>query len=77
MDRLLFGHLRIMGTVMKSRPPEVKQAMVRRFRERWLDAFARGELKPIVDSVFPLAQAAEAHRRMESNQNIGKIILAC
>ncbi len=75
MDRLLFNHLQIMGTVMKSRPPEVKQAMVRRFRDRWLDAFASGAIKPIVDSVYPLAQAAEAHRRMEANLNIGKIML--
>ncbi|WP_454688778.1 NAD(P)H-quinone oxidoreductase [Achromobacter aloeverae] len=75
MDRLLFGHLQIMGTVMKSRPPAVKQAMVRRFRERWLDAFARGDIEPVIDSVFPLARAADAHRRMEANLNVGKIML--
>lgn len=75
MDKLLFSHLQIMGTVMKSRPPHVKHAMVRRFRERWLDRFQESGLSPIVDSVFPLAQAADAHRRMEANQNVGKIIL--
>lgn len=32
-------------------------------------------LKPIIDSVFPLARAADAHRRMESNESVGKIIL--
>jgi NADPH:quinone reductase len=49
--------------------------MVRRFCERWLDRFAPGVLEPVVDSVFPLAEAAAAHRRMEANQNVGKIIL--
>jgi NADPH2:quinone reductase len=75
LDRLLYRHLQIMGTVMKSRTPAVKQAMVGRFAERWLRGFPGNGLAPVVDSVFPLAQAADAHRRMESNRNVGKIIL--
>lgn len=75
LDRLLYRHLRLMGTVMKSRPPEVKQAMSRRFRERWLDRFGPGGLMPVVDSVYPLERAAEAHRRMEAGLNVGKIVL--
>ncbi|HEY1998260.1 NAD(P)H-quinone oxidoreductase [Paraburkholderia sp.] len=75
LERLLYGHLQIIGTVMKSRPQHVKHAMVRRFREHWLDQFKEDGLTPVVDSVFPLAQAADAHRRMESNLSVGKIIL--
>lgn len=80
MDLLVTRHLQIMGTVMKSRTAEGKQEMVRRFRDRWLDGkagshFAPGVLEPVVDSVFPLADAAQAHRRMEANLNVGKIIL--
>lgn len=75
MDLLLYRHLQIFGTVMKSRPPEVKQAMVRRFAERWLDALAAGTIRPVIDSSYPLAQAAQAHRRMESGQSVGKILL--
>jgi putative PIG3 family NAD(P)H quinone oxidoreductase len=75
LDRILFRHLRIIGTVMKSRPQEVKQAMVSRFRERWLDRFTDGSLKPIVDCALPLARAADAHRRMETGQAFGKIVL--
>ena len=45
------------------------------FREQVLPLLESGVIKPIVDSVFPLADAAEAHRRMESNQNWGKIVL--
>ena len=75
LDRLLFRHLKIIGTVMKSRPQEVKQAMVSRFRNQWLDRFADGSLKPIVDCALPLAQAADAHRRMETGEAFGKIVL--
>jgi putative PIG3 family NAD(P)H quinone oxidoreductase len=75
LDQLLYRHLQIIGTVMKSRPAVVKQAMTRRFRERWLQRFADGTLRPVVDSKYPLRQAAEAHRHMESGQSTGKIIL--
>nr|WP_256574533.1 MULTISPECIES: zinc-binding dehydrogenase [unclassified Pseudomonas] len=53
-----------------------KHAMIQRFREHWLDRFeGAGSLEPVVDSTFPLARAADAHRRMESSRNVGKIIL--
>jgi putative PIG3 family NAD(P)H quinone oxidoreductase len=76
IDRLLFGHLQIMGTVMKSRTPAVKQAMTRRFAQRWLSQFGSGALQPVIDTVLPLAQAADAHRRMESGLSVGKIVLS-
>lgn len=75
LDRLLYRHLQIIGTVMKSRSQSVKQAMTKRFRDRWLHAFDNGTLVPVIDSEFSLADAAEAHRRMESSSSIGKIIL--
>jgi NADPH:quinone reductase len=76
LEQILYRHLQIMGTVMKSRPQEEKHAMVRRFREHWLDRFDGGaRLEPLVDSTFALARAADAHRRMESSVNVGKIIL--
>ena len=41
MDVVLYRHLQIFGTVMKSRPPEVKQAMVQRFAQQWLPGLAK------------------------------------
>lgn len=76
LEDVLYRHLQIIGTVMKSRSQPEKHAMVRRFREHWLDRFSgRGCLEPVVDSTFPLAQAAQAHRKMEAALNVGKIIL--
>lgn len=50
--------------------------MIKRFRESWLERFeGGGSLEPVVDSTFPLSQTADAHRRMESSDNVGKIIL--
>lgn len=75
LDRLLYRHLQIIGTVMKSRPQEVKHAMSRRFKERWLSQFGKDGLNPVIDSVFPLAEAGAAQQRMEDGLNVGKIVL--
>jgi NADPH2:quinone reductase len=76
LEQILYRHLQIMGTVMKSRRQEEKHDMVRRFRSHWLDRFEGGAgLEPVLDSTFALARAADAHRRMESSANVGKIIL--
>lgn len=75
LDRLLYRHLRIIGTVMKSRTQEVKHAMSQRFRERWLAQFGTDGLMPVIDSVYPLAQAGAAQQRMEDGLNVGKIVL--
>lgn len=75
LDRLLYRHLHIIGTVMKSRSQEVKHAMSRRFKERWLSQFGKDGLTPVIDSVFPLAQAGAAQQRMEDGLNVGKIVL--
>ena len=75
MDAVLYRHLQIFGTVMKSRPPEVKQAMVQRFAQQWLGALAEGKIRPVIDSSYALADAAQAHARMEAGLNVGKILL--
>jgi putative PIG3 family NAD(P)H quinone oxidoreductase len=76
LDLLLHKYLRIVGTVMKSRSFEEKLGMTQRFRDRWLPAFASREIAPVVARIFPLDQAAEAHRSMERSGNVGKIVLS-
>jgi NADPH:quinone reductase-like Zn-dependent oxidoreductase len=75
LERVLYRHLKIIGTVMKSRTQDVKHAMSRRFREQWLTHFNKDGLYPVIDSVFPLAEAGLAHQRMEDGKNVGKIVL--
>ncbi len=75
LSLVLHNHLRIIGTVMKSRNAEEKRAMVRRFAEYGLPLFAEGRLRPIVGQIFPLPGAAEAHKYMETGGGFGKIVL--
>ena len=67
--------LQINGSVMRPQSLEEKIAITQRFVERWLPKLKTGKLQPVIDTVFPLAQAREAHAYMEANRNIGKILL--
>jgi len=75
LGRLLSRRHALLGLVMRTRPVPDKIAVVERFRRQWLHRFADGSLVPLVDSVFPLADAARAHERMEANTNVGKLVL--
>ena len=67
--------LQVIGSVMRSQPMENKIAITERFRSRWLPELENGRLQPLIDSSFPLAEAAAAHQYMEDNRNVGKIML--
>jgi tumor protein p53-inducible protein 3 len=67
--------LHITGSTLRARTLEEKADITRRLMEFALPRFADGRLVPVVDSVYPLSQASEAHRYMETNANFGKIIL--
>ena len=72
---LLRRRLHVIGTVMRSRNTEEKSALAESTREHLLPRFESGELFPVVDRVFDLREAAEAHAYMEDNQNAGKVVL--
>ncbi|OCT79037.1 hypothetical protein XELAEV_18030133mg [Xenopus laevis] len=68
----------ILGSLLRSRSKKYKEELVKAFTEQALPHFMPGgsvQLQPIVDSVFPLDQIADAHQRMEDNKNTGKIVL--
>ncbi len=67
--------LRITGTTLRARTTEEKAALTKKLAGFALPRFADGRLRPVIDRVFPLSQAAQAHRYMETNQNFGKIVL--
>jgi putative PIG3 family NAD(P)H quinone oxidoreductase len=63
------------GTVLRSRGLPEKIAVVRSFAANVVPLFGVGRVQPVIDSVFPLADIANAHRRMESNATVGKVVL--
>ncbi len=72
---LMTKNLTVTGTTLRRTSLPHKAALVEAFTGFALPRFERGELVPVLDTTYPLDQAAEAHRFMESNRNIGKIVL--
>ena len=52
-----------------------KGALAREVETHVWPLLAAGRVAPVIDRVFPLDQAAEAHRRLESGEHVGKIVL--
>lgn len=75
MGLLLAKRITWIGTTLRARPLERKLALSQRFREEMVPLFERGLLRPVVDSRYSLDDIADAHRHMESNANIGKILV--
>jgi NADPH2:quinone reductase len=67
--------LTLTGSTLRPRTAEFKGAIAARLREKIWPLIEAGRIKPEIYRTFPLAQAAEAHRLMESSQHIGKIVL--
>lgn len=74
---LMQKRLRVHGTVMRSRPLIDRAEITRDYQQHLEPAIVNGDMKPVIDSVFPLSKAAEAHAYMQENQNFGKILLDC
>jgi len=72
---ILGKSLTVGGTTLRRTPLPQKSALTRAFSEFASERFARGELRPVIDRIYPLAQAAEAHRAVEANANAGKVVL--
>ncbi len=72
---ILTKSLTVAGTTLRRTPLEHKVALSRAFAESALPRFARGELRPVIDTVYPLAQVGEAHRALEANRTAGKVVL--
>jgi putative PIG3 family NAD(P)H quinone oxidoreductase len=75
LGTLLQKRAHVVGTVLRSRALEEKAALAQAFSRQVLPLFERGQLVPVIDCVLPMSEIREAHRRMESNQSFGKIVL--
>lgn len=75
LNAVLRKRLHIIGTVMRARALDEKIEVVHRFLEHGYDWLADGTAKPIIDRVMPMNDAPAAHALLETNANIGKIVL--
>jgi NADPH2:quinone reductase len=74
--RLMVKRLHHTGSTLRPRSNADKAAMVAAIEAKVMPLLREGRIKPLMDSTFPLEKAAEAHRRMETSEHIGKIVLA-
>jgi putative PIG3 family NAD(P)H quinone oxidoreductase len=72
---LLGKRASITGTVLRARPLDEKIAITQRFISEMLPLFDSGELKPVIDSSYSIADIAKGHEYMATNGNVGKIVI--
>ena len=75
ISRIVGRRLSIIGSALRSRDLFYQTKLVTEFSSFALEKFATGKLKPVIDKVFNFQNASEAHKYMEENKNIGKIVL--
>jgi putative PIG3 family NAD(P)H quinone oxidoreductase len=75
LGRLMSVRGSVTAASLRAQPPERKTAIVSATRAFVWPALDSGEVRPIIDSVFDLADVAAAHRRVESSEHIGKVLL--
>jgi putative PIG3 family NAD(P)H quinone oxidoreductase len=75
MGVVMMRRLTLTGSTLRPRPPAFKRLLAQEILAHVWPHVERGELRPVMDTRFPLAQAADAHRRMEASDHVGKIVL--
>jgi NADPH:quinone reductase len=72
---IMVKRLTLTGSTLRPRSIAEKAEIARALEKHVWPLFAAGKCKPVIFKTFPLAQAADAHRLMESSQHVGKIVL--
>jgi putative PIG3 family NAD(P)H quinone oxidoreductase len=75
LSQLMRRRLWITGSTLRPRSVAEKSALARELERHVWPLIESGRVRPVIDTVVPLAEAAEAHRRMEAGVHIGKIVL--
>jgi NADPH2:quinone reductase len=73
--RIMQKRLTLTGSTLRPRPVAFKAAIAESLRKNVWPLLESGRAKPVIDSTFPLREAAQAHARLESSAHIGKIVL--
>ena len=72
---LMRKRARLIGSVLRTRSLDEKVDIREKFMGRFWPQIEAGEIKPVIDRVYPIAETEVAHARMAANENIGKIVL--
>ncbi len=75
LGMLMQKRISIRGVTLRTRTLEEKLAVTRRFATSVLPLLANGQVKPVIERVYSLAEIAEAHKAMGENRNFGKLVL--
>src|SRR3954452_892030 len=75
VNSLLGKRQQIIGSTLRARPVHEKAALVAAFIERFGDDLREGRIRPVISDVLPVDRFADAHRKMESSEHFGKIVL--
>ena len=73
--QILGKRLHIIGTVLRARSLQEKISITTTFVQEVVPLLANETIQPVIDSVFPLEKIQDAHRRLESNETFGKVVL--
>jgi NADPH2:quinone reductase len=75
--RVMMRRLTLTGSTLRAQTDETKAKMATVIEEKVWPLVESGKYKPVIDSTFPLAEAAEAHKRIDDPNHVGKIVLTC
>ena len=75
ISAVMSKRLQLIGTVLRSRSREEKATATHLFSEQVVPLLANGKVEPVIDSTFDVQDVRNAHRRLESNETFGKVVL--
>jgi NADPH2:quinone reductase len=76
LNALMRKRASMFGTMLRARPLEEKIAATREFERHIVPLLSRGAILPVVEKIFPLERAGDAHAFVASNETFGKVVLA-
>jgi len=72
---IMLKRLTVTGSTLRPQSADAKAAIANNLKRQIWPLIEKGEIKPVIAQAFPLEQAADAHKLMESSRHIGKIVL--
>jgi len=73
--QMMLKRLTLTGSTLRPQSNDAKARIAQGLKEKVWPLIEAGTIRPVIDATFPLAEAAEAHRRMEASAHIGKLVL--